>query len=85
MSYTDPDAVIFGGPIAWRLCERFNVIHRYVHVETIDIDAGTFTNTATVTGTPPTGSNVTLSPAIQSRLRQGHGFLGEIGYCKYGQ
>ncbi len=60
ITLSDPDATISGGPIA-SLAPSASDATTFTGVHTItqaEIDAGTFTNTATTTGTPPTGSNV---------------------------
>jgi LPXTG-site transpeptidase (sortase) family protein len=69
---TDPDAVIFGGPISLAIgaSDSTSFTGTYT-LKQSDIDAGTFTNTATVTGTPPTGSNVTSQSSDTKSLASG--------------
>ena len=61
VSLSDPDASVTGGPIvslAPGEIDNSTFTATYIITQS-DIDAGSFTNTATVTGTPPFGDNVT--------------------------
>ena len=63
VTLTDPSATVSGGPIASLApgavdTTTFTASHTVAQSE---LDAGSFANTATVTGTPPTGPNVTAS------------------------
>ena len=60
ITLTDPDATISGGPIA-SLAPGASDSSTFTGTYTVDqtdVDAGTFTNIATVTGKPPIGVNV---------------------------
>ena len=62
ITISDPDATITGGPIvslAPGAVDTTTFTGEYTLTQ-LDINAGTFTNTATVTGTPPSGPNVTI-------------------------
>jgi uncharacterized repeat protein (TIGR01451 family) len=57
---TDDNATISGGPISLEIGANNTTTFTGTYTLTqIDVDNGTFKNTATVTGTPPTGNNVT--------------------------
>ncbi|MBK9255216.1 MAG: DUF11 domain-containing protein [Saprospiraceae bacterium] len=61
VTVTDPLVTVSGSPIASLAPGQSNSV-AYTATKTLtqtDIDNGIFTNTATVTGTPPTGPNVT--------------------------
>ncbi len=61
VSLSDPDASVTGGPIvslAPGEIDNSTFTATYI-IKQSDIDAGSFSNTATVTGTPPFGDNVT--------------------------
>jgi uncharacterized repeat protein (TIGR01451 family) len=61
ISVSDPQVTISGSPIASLAPGAINTI-AYIATKTLtqtDIDNGVFTNTATVTGTPPIGPNIT--------------------------
>ena len=61
VTVTDPKVTVSGGPIP-SLAPGASNSSNYSAVYTLlqsDIDAGTFTNIATATGTPPSGPNVT--------------------------
>ena len=57
---TDPQATVSGGPITLAPGQSDSTAFTAVHVTTqAEVDAGSFTNTATVAGTPPSGPAVT--------------------------
>ena len=61
VTLSDPDATVLGGPIASLAVgasDSTTFTGSYT-VTQVDIDAGSFTNTATVTGKSPAGANVT--------------------------
>ena len=61
ITLADANATLAGGPIATLGADAVNT-STFTGIHTLtqaDIDAGSFTNTATVTGTPPSGPNVT--------------------------
>ena len=77
----DPNATITGGPIILAPgasnTSTFTGVHTLTQAE---VDAGTFTNTATVTGTPPTGANVTATdPDTQALVAVPSISLSKVG------
>ena len=90
ITVSDPDALVAGGPISLAPGAADSTTFTATHTVTqADLDAGSFANTATATGTPPSGPNVTAdatktvpaqqTPSIQITKTANQPFYATVG------